>query len=285
SGHFQRLLLHFRLSAGGLSLPASRSHRTERGGLVQSRRQGGVSTPRGRYGRKEEKARDPRREARVPDDQDPAQRYDRQRAFGERREGGPPEGDRRGHGQGRRQGAHGRRHADAEELEPPLQAQPRQDEDRRHPRARGGRPESVAPRPREGALDGREADVREGQEDPGQRIDVREGHGRGSHGRVARRRPGRRERLEQRRQEEDCCGEDDGEGGREDRDQGAGEEGSGEEARREEEGDRRREVSSWAVLAAAGGGERLGADRPKAFVRLGERVLLAESMERLDAYD
>ncbi len=39
----------------------------------------------------------------------------------------------------------------------------------------------------------------------------------------------------------------------------------------------------WAVLAAGGSGERLGADRPKAFVRLGERVLLAESLERLDA--
>jgi 2-C-methyl-D-erythritol 4-phosphate cytidylyltransferase len=37
-----------------------------------------------------------------------------------------------------------------------------------------------------------------------------------------------------------------------------------------------------AVLAAAGSGERLGADRPKAFVRLGERVLLAESLERLE---
>jgi 2-C-methyl-D-erythritol 4-phosphate cytidylyltransferase len=42
-------------------------------------------------------------------------------------------------------------------------------------------------------------------------------------------------------------------------------------------------VSVWAVLAAAGSGERLGADRPKAFVRLGGRVLLAESLERLDA--
>jgi len=42
-------------------------------------------------------------------------------------------------------------------------------------------------------------------------------------------------------------------------------------------------VSVWAVLAAAGSGERLGADRPKAFVRLGERPLLAESLERLDA--
>jgi 2-C-methyl-D-erythritol 4-phosphate cytidylyltransferase len=38
-----------------------------------------------------------------------------------------------------------------------------------------------------------------------------------------------------------------------------------------------------AVLAAAGSGERLGADRPKAFVRLGERPLLAESLERLEA--
>jgi 2-C-methyl-D-erythritol 4-phosphate cytidylyltransferase len=35
-------------------------------------------------------------------------------------------------------------------------------------------------------------------------------------------------------------------------------------------------------LVAAGTGERLGADRPKAFVRLGGRPLLAESMERLD---
>ena len=42
-------------------------------------------------------------------------------------------------------------------------------------------------------------------------------------------------------------------------------------------------MSVWAVLAAAGAGERLGAERPKAFVALGERVLLAESLERLDA--
>lgn len=41
--------------------------------------------------------------------------------------------------------------------------------------------------------------------------------------------------------------------------------------------------STWAVLVAAGSGERLGADRPKAFVALGQRVLLAESLERLDA--
>jgi 2-C-methyl-D-erythritol 4-phosphate cytidylyltransferase len=42
-------------------------------------------------------------------------------------------------------------------------------------------------------------------------------------------------------------------------------------------------VTVWAVLAAAGSGERLGADRPKAFVRLGDRPLLAESLERLEA--
>lgn len=44
-------------------------------------------------------------------------------------------------------------------------------------------------------------------------------------------------------------------------------------------------MSVWAVLAAAGSGERLGADRPKAFVRLGDRPLLAESLERLEASD
>jgi 2-C-methyl-D-erythritol 4-phosphate cytidylyltransferase len=44
-------------------------------------------------------------------------------------------------------------------------------------------------------------------------------------------------------------------------------------------------VSVGAVLAAAGSGERLGADRPKAFVRLGDRPLLGESLERLDASD
>jgi 2-C-methyl-D-erythritol 4-phosphate cytidylyltransferase len=44
-------------------------------------------------------------------------------------------------------------------------------------------------------------------------------------------------------------------------------------------------VSVWAVLAAAGSGERLGTDRPKAFVRLGGQPLLAESLARLDASD
>jgi 2-C-methyl-D-erythritol 4-phosphate cytidylyltransferase len=41
-------------------------------------------------------------------------------------------------------------------------------------------------------------------------------------------------------------------------------------------------LSVWAVLVAAGRGERLGADQPKAFVRLGELPLLAEPLRRLD---
>lgn len=44
-------------------------------------------------------------------------------------------------------------------------------------------------------------------------------------------------------------------------------------------------MSVWALLAAAGSGERLGADRPKAFARLGELPLLATSLERLEASD
>jgi len=44
-------------------------------------------------------------------------------------------------------------------------------------------------------------------------------------------------------------------------------------------------VSTWAVLAAAGSGERLGSDRPKAFARLGELPLLAESLRRLEDSD
>ncbi len=39
----------------------------------------------------------------------------------------------------------------------------------------------------------------------------------------------------------------------------------------------------WAVLVAAGRGERLGGERPKAFVELAGRPLLAEGLERLDA--
>ena len=43
--------------------------------------------------------------------------------------------------------------------------------------------------------------------------------------------------------------------------------------------------ATWAILVAAGTGERLGADRPKAFAALAGRPLLAESLERLDASD
>ncbi len=42
-------------------------------------------------------------------------------------------------------------------------------------------------------------------------------------------------------------------------------------------------MSVWAVVAAAGEGRRLGLNRPKAFAPLGSRVLLAESLERLEA--
>src|SRR5918992_4254199 len=43
--------------------------------------------------------------------------------------------------------------------------------------------------------------------------------------------------------------------------------------------------ATWAVIVAAGRGDRLGLDRPKAFAGLGGRVLLAESVERLEAAD
>ena len=39
---------------------------------------------------------------------------------------------------------------------------------------------------------------------------------------------------------------------------------------------------TWAVVVAAGAGDRLGADRPKAFVRLGGRTMLAWSLAMLD---
>ena len=38
----------------------------------------------------------------------------------------------------------------------------------------------------------------------------------------------------------------------------------------------------WAILVAAGRGERLGGERPKAFAKLRDRPLLAESLERLE---
>ena len=85
-----------------------------------------------------------------------------------------PEGARR---------ALGRHLRDAQELEPPLQAQPRQDQDGRHLRARRGRPQPRHPRAGQGPVDGREADVHAREEDPGLRADVRarevRGRGRG----------------------------------------------------------------------------------------------------------
>ena len=44
-------------------------------------------------------------------------------------------------------------------------------------------------------------------------------------------------------------------------------------------------MSVWAVVVAAGRGERLGLDRPKAFAKLNDRPLLAESLERLERSD
>src|SRR5215210_828167 len=44
-------------------------------------------------------------------------------------------------------------------------------------------------------------------------------------------------------------------------------------------------MSVWALLVAAGAGERLGADRPKAFVGLRDLPLLAEPLRRLDESD
>ena len=44
-------------------------------------------------------------------------------------------------------------------------------------------------------------------------------------------------------------------------------------------------MSTWALLVAAGAGERLRAGRPKAFVALAGRPLLAESLERLERSD
>ena len=41
-------------------------------------------------------------------------------------------------------------------------------------------------------------------------------------------------------------------------------------------------MTTWAVIVAAGSGDRLAADRPKAFVGLAGRPLLAESLERLE---
>ena len=121
--------------------------------LVQGRRQGGVSAPRCRDGGQEGVARGPGTEARLPDDQDPAQRHDRAGPVRERRPGRPQAGHRREGSRRRAEGADGRLDRDAQELEPPLQAQPGQDEDGRRPGACRGRAQPRAPRSREGPVD------------------------------------------------------------------------------------------------------------------------------------
>ena len=40
----------------------------------------------------------------------------------------------------------------------------------------------------------------------------------------------------------------------------------------------------WAVVAAAGDGRRLGHERPKAFVKLGDRPLVARAIELLEGH-
>jgi 2-C-methyl-D-erythritol 4-phosphate cytidylyltransferase len=46
-----------------------------------------------------------------------------------------------------------------------------------------------------------------------------------------------------------------------------------------------RALETWAIVVAAGSGERLGADRPKAFVKFGERTLVAASLETFESHD
>ena len=46
-----------------------------------------------------------------------------------------------------------------------------------------------------------------------------------------------------------------------------------------------RALETWAIVVAAGSGERLGADRPKAFVKFGERTLVAASLETFEVHD
>jgi 2-C-methyl-D-erythritol 4-phosphate cytidylyltransferase/2-C-methyl-D-erythritol 2,4-cyclodiphosphate synthase len=41
-------------------------------------------------------------------------------------------------------------------------------------------------------------------------------------------------------------------------------------------------LTSWAIVVGAGEGSRLGGDRPKAFVGIGDEVMLAHSVRMLD---
>ena len=44
-------------------------------------------------------------------------------------------------------------------------------------------------------------------------------------------------------------------------------------------------MRAWAIVVAAGAGERLDVDRPKAFVRLGNRTILAAALAMLDEHE
>ena len=46
-----------------------------------------------------------------------------------------------------------------------------------------------------------------------------------------------------------------------------------------------RALETWVIVVAAGSGERLAADRPKAFVKFGERTLVAASLETFEDHD
>jgi 2-C-methyl-D-erythritol 4-phosphate cytidylyltransferase len=46
-----------------------------------------------------------------------------------------------------------------------------------------------------------------------------------------------------------------------------------------------RVLETWVIVVAAGAGERLGSDRPKAFVKFGERTLVAACLETFEDHD
>ena len=180
---------------------------------------------------------------------------------------GPPPRHRRGD---RQEGARRalRRHLrDAEELEPALQAQPRQDQDRRHLRARRGGSQPRHPRAGQGPVDGREADVHAGEEDPRLRADVRAGEDRGRGRGVPRPDPDARERWPPPADASEHAGSD-----------ARPLRGRCEPRLVRRSGRRSRRSSS-----PAGSGERLGAGRPKAFVVLAGRPMAAWSLDAIAA--
>ena len=158
---------------------------------VRGRRHGGLPASRGGPHPGDRGAGFPGQHPPLLQHPDPAQRHEHHGADRGHRQGRRPAGHPRGHGRGGPRGAARRPHQDAGQLEPPGQAQPGEDQDRR--RARVGR-RGAQPRPagrREGPLHRREADVRQGQADAGLRADVREERAPGRRGQLPRRRAGR----------------------------------------------------------------------------------------------